>query len=211
MRHNVSAARHRTALVDVDGVLITGRTFKTVLSEKYAIHPHMTNDFFTTTFVQCQLGAAELSHELPQALDAWGWRRSVEAFTDEWFQTESTLDHELLRVLASARVDGVRIYLATMQEHLRMEYLLRVLDLDRHVDGAFPTYEVGYPKTDPRYFDEVLRRIGECADSTAFVDDTPLNVDTARSCGLHAVLYRNARQVASLLAPRRKDAVHGLH
>lgn len=189
MSDGTRPGRPDAVLLDVDGVILGGPTFKDVLAERYGILPGATESFFTGPFVRCQLGLADLRHELRRALPAWGWPAGVQDFLDEWFRTESTVSTEVLAAVARGRRDGVPVYLATAQERIRLAHLLDTLGLAMHVDGAFATCDIGYLKSEPRYFEEVLRRLGTDPSRVLLVDDTRANTDTARRCGIRTILY----------------------
>lgn len=63
------------------------------------------------------------------------------------------------------------------------------------VDSAF----VGMRKPEPEIYALALERLGVEASSCAFVDDTEINVDAARTLGFHAVHFRDTAQaIASI-------------
>lgn len=179
-------------LIDVDGVLVVGPGFKPVLADRYGIRPEATETFFTTTFVQCQLGRADLRRELARPLGEWGWPHGVNEFMGEWFRVEAHLNPDLLSLLVGLRRSGTRICLTTMQECHRLRYLLHEIGLSDYVDETFATCDIGFAKTDTRYFEEVLRRVDVAVERVLFVDDTYANVTVAASRGLPAVHYCGA-------------------
>jgi HAD superfamily hydrolase (TIGR01509 family) len=49
-------------------------------------------------------------------------------------------------------------------------------------------------KPEPAIFEYLLGRYGLSPNDTVFVDDSPPNIDAARSLGLKTVWFRDARQ-----------------
>lgn len=62
-------------------------------------------------------------------------------------------------------------------------------------DQIVVSAEVGLMKPDPKIFDELLKVTGEKAESTVFIDDSPANVQAARSCGIEAIRFVTPDQV----------------
>jgi putative hydrolase of the HAD superfamily len=59
--------------------------------------------------------------------------------------------------------------------------------LDQYFDHNFPSHEIGRIKPEVSTFDYVLSRISSPAHRVLFFDDTPKNIESARSVGIHAV------------------------
>jgi epoxide hydrolase-like predicted phosphatase len=59
--------------------------------------------------------------------------------------------------------------------------------------------EVGLRKPDRAIYELALDRLGVAASAAIFVDDQPIYVEGARSCGLHGVLFENLGQVRQSL------------
>jgi glucose-1-phosphatase len=57
-------------------------------------------------------------------------------------------------------------------------------------DLLVASYEVGFRKPDPRIFRHVEGRLGCRPGECLFIDDLPENVEAARACGWHGLIYR---------------------
>jgi HAD superfamily hydrolase (TIGR01509 family) len=72
------------------------------------------------------------------------------------------------------------------------QYLQSVMH-ELHLHGLFTAVytssEIGYAKPDPRAFLHVLSRAGALANEAIFIDDSPQNVDAARSIGIKGSPY----------------------
>jgi putative hydrolase of the HAD superfamily len=130
-------------MVDVDGVLVEGRP-----EDGPHSHTSVEEDFgFTSATLHAQffapywedivLGRAELMEHVSTALQKIAPHVSPAQFVSYWFERDSRLVTPLLPELSVARSAGLRVYLATNQEHLRAAYLMERLGLADHVDGIF--------------------------------------------------------------------------
>jgi putative hydrolase of the HAD superfamily len=86
-----------------------------------------------------------------------------------------------------ARSAGIRVYLATNQEHLRAAYLMETLGLADHVDGIFYSARLGVRKPDMEFFTGVQAAVGRRGDGLLLIDDSRPNVEGARNAGWQAL------------------------
>ncbi|MBO0795430.1 MAG: HAD-IA family hydrolase [Ktedonobacteraceae bacterium] len=181
-----------TLLFDVDGVLAISRgLFSERLAKDYGVTREMSAAFFRQgTLYQCLIGAADLKEEIVPYLPQWGIPLGVDDFLAYWFDTENVIDHALLAAIQQLRNKGSRCYLATNQERHRTAYILQEMGFARHFDGMFSSSSIGCVKTDPAFFEHVLRTLeGVQAHEILFWDDLVENVETARKVGLQAEVY----------------------
>src|SRR6478609_5456549 len=111
-------------MVDVDGVLVNGRPedgrhWQTSVEDDFgftrdALHEH----FFAPHWENIVMGRAGLMEHLATALQKIAPHVSPDDFVSYWFERDSRLAEPLLAELSLARSAGVRVYLATNQEHL---------------------------------------------------------------------------------------------
>lgn len=80
-------------------------------------------------------GRADIRERLAVALLAVAPGLTVDKVLTYWFQHDARLNRELLIDLAALRDAGLRVYLATNQEHARARYLMDTLGLSAHLDG----------------------------------------------------------------------------
>lgn len=57
------------------------------------------------------------------------------------------------------------------------------------------SYQVGVAKPDLRIFELHLQKTGVKSDEAVFIDDREVNVEAARSVGLHGIWYKNLEQL----------------
>ena len=94
---------------------------------------------------------------------------------------------------------GMRIFLATNQEHMRAQYLMDRLGLRKHVDGMVYSAEIAARKPQRSFFEAALKRSGFAPDDTILVDDTKANVDAALDAGWQAVHWSEGSSLIELL------------
>ena len=176
-------------LFDVDGVLVDGELFSRHLARDHGITLEMTRPFFAGPFSECLVGLADLKQVLPDYVREWGWQRSIDDFLSYWFSKHS-INEPLLHIIQQLRQQGIRCYLATNQEHYRTAYILNEMGFAQKFEGIFSSAHVGQVKSQPAFFEHVLRKLnGIAAHEILFWDDSAPNIVTARQSGLQAEIY----------------------
>ena len=69
-----------------------------------------------------------------------------------------------------------------------------------YFDGVVVSHEVGVRKPHPRIYEACLGVAGRPAVECVFIDDLPSNVEAARACGWHGLLYRRGEDLRAGLA-----------
>jgi putative hydrolase of the HAD superfamily len=73
-------------------------------------------------------------------------------------------------------------------------------DVLRHFDAVVLSYEVGVRKPRPGFFEHCRRLAGCAAGACVFIDDLPANVEGARACGWHGIVYTGFDDLRGRLA-----------
>jgi putative hydrolase of the HAD superfamily len=68
-----------------------------------------------------------------------------------------------------------------------------------HFDALIASHLVGLRKPDPRIYDHARELAGCSAAECLFIDDLPANIEAARACGWHGVLYHPGADLPRLL------------
>jgi putative hydrolase of the HAD superfamily len=68
-----------------------------------------------------------------------------------------------------------------------------------HFDALVLSHEIGARKPSPRVYQACLERAGRPAHECVFIDDLPSNVEAARACGWHGVVYHRERDLRGRL------------
>ncbi len=185
----------KCVLFDADGVVITRHE---QMSEKYIrtfdVSETEVLAFFTGPFQDCIIGKADLKEEIVPFLDKWGWHGSIDEFLSWWFNSEHSLDTQVVDVIKGLKKQGILVYLATNQEKYRGEYMRNEMGFGELFDGIFTSAEVGLKKPDGVFYKHVLAEIKRDCDAepseVLFFDDDQQNVDGAKNAGIDAYLYK---------------------
>jgi putative hydrolase of the HAD superfamily len=185
----------KALLVDVDGVLIDGRpedgrSWQTSIEEDLGFTSAALHEqFFAPYWEDIVLGRAGLMEQLTTALQLIAPHVSSAAFVSYWFEKDSRVVAPLLAELALVRSAGIRVYLATNQEHQRAAYLMDTVGLAEHVDGMFYSARLGAKKPDMEFFAKVQDLTGLPAEEMLLIDDSHSNIEAARTAGWRALLW----------------------
>ena len=171
-------------MLDVDGVLVADR------SETFAYDADLDAAIAEARSIlsvddweALATGRADLLELLMQRLPA---SSDAQKLLDYWFASETHVDPVVLAAVQRLRAGGMRVYLATNQEHRRARYLMETLGLLAHVDGIVHSAALGHRKPAPEYFAAAAAKVGARAEDIVFIDDNADNVDAARLAGWRA-------------------------
>jgi putative hydrolase of the HAD superfamily len=111
-------------------------------------------------------------------------------------------NHDVCRLIPRLR-GRVRLLLGSNTNEIHSRHFRRQFaDTLAHFDHLVLSHEIGQRKPRREFFEHCLRHAGSPADECLFIDDLPANIEGARSCGWHAILYRDypdlERQLAAL-------------
>ncbi len=182
----------KALMVDVDGVLVDGRPedgrhWNTSLEEDLGFTADaLQEQFFTPYWENIVLGRVGLVEHLTTALRQIAPDASPAAVVSYWFERDSRVVAPLLLELSRVRSTGIRVYLATNQEHLRAAYLMDNLGLAEHVDGIFYSARLGAKKPDAEFFARVEAAVGLPGDEMLLIDDSRQNIEAALKAGWRA-------------------------
>ncbi|NIJ42453.1 putative hydrolase of the HAD superfamily [Parvibaculum indicum] len=182
----------RCLMLDVDGVVVTGRpedglSWATDIERDLGIAPDALRDiFFAPHWTDIVTGRKPLLDTLHTCLPALAPSLTAQAFIDYWFEKDSRIDRAVLAACDALRGRGVRVFLATNQEHLRAAHLMDRLALRPHVDGMIYSADIAARKPDRAFFDAAERISGAAPHDILLVDDTKANIDAALAAGWNA-------------------------
>lgn len=182
----------KALMVDVDGVLVDGRRedglhWQTSVQEDLGISSHtLREQFFAPYWDDIVVGRAGLMEHLTTALENVAPNVSPARFVSYWFDRDSRVAAPLLQELSSLRSEGIGVYLATNQEHMRAAYLMEDLGLAKHVDGIFYAARLGAKKPEMEFFAKVQAAVGLRGEELLLLDDSLPNIEAARRSGWQA-------------------------
>ena len=189
----------KAILFDADGVLaLPEEAFSVVYTRSHGLDIAPINSFFETEWRDFVVGKRDLKEHIADTPELWKWHGTPDELLDFWFRTEDVQNHELLDIIQQLRAQNVPCYVATEQEKYRTEYMQNVMFPDKF-DGFFSTAELGFRKTDPKFFETILDKLQLAPSDVTFFDDSESKIRTAASIGIDARLYTHAQQVRALI------------
>jgi len=181
----------KAVIFDVDGMVVITDMFSVQYHKDYGVLSEVLLPFFKNEFQPCLIGKADLKEVIKDYLPKWGWKGNVEEFLNYWFNAENHIDQRVVEVINKLKKSGIKCFLATNQEKYRTQYLRKEMGFENIFDQVFSSAEVGNKKSQPEFFDFILKKTGLNKDEIQFWDDTDKNVASAKEYGFDARLYRN--------------------
>jgi putative hydrolase of the HAD superfamily len=201
----MSEARIKALMVDVDGVPITGRPadgrhWAADLEADLGLgFENLQTAFFKPFWEEIVTGRVDLRERLTSILARLAPELTADQLITYWFRQDSRLNSRLLCELDIVREGGVRIYLATNQEHERARYLMQRLGLAPHVVGCCYSAAIGHRKPIAGFFDAVASRVELLPGELLLIDDDAENVRAAVNAGWRAVQWMAGERLCDLL------------
>lgn len=196
--------QYQIMLFDADGVMIkSSRLFSEQLELEYGIPVVRMQPFFTGVFKLCSIGQADLKQELEKVVGEWGWKGTVDELLDFWFSKGTLIDEEVLAWVRQLVASGVRCFMTTDQEKYRGEHLRRTLGHGKPFEEIFFSAEMGCPKKEVPFFDQVYQYIIRSGpvdrNKVLFVDDSQKNVEVAQQFGFVGHVFTQLSGLKALL------------
>ena len=195
----------RALLVDVDGVLIRGRPtdgrpWSAELEADLGLRSEdLQRAFFQPHWDEIVIGRAALAERLVPVLAAIAPHLTPQRLIDYWFSHDARIDGALLADLGLLRQHGLPVHLATNQDHLRADYLMRVIGLSDHVDGIHYSADLGCRKPDAAFFRQVAARLHMAPQDLLLIDDAMENIQGAQAAGWSTIHWTGQRSLAECL------------
>jgi len=183
----------KVLMMDVDGVLVSGRPsdgrhlFAELEADLGLSPDRLRQTFFTPFWEAIVTGREGLTERLTPVLAEIAPKVSAERLIAYWFENDSRVDQAVLSAVKRYRDRGLPVFLATNQEHLRADYLMRQVGLGAHVDGIIYSAALGHRKPSAEFFERAAAIAAAAPEDIVLVDDTLANVEAARQAGWSAV------------------------
>lgn len=195
----------RVLMLDVDGVLIQARPGGWTVDMEADLglsRAALAEHFFAVHWDDVVMGRANLHERLAPVLAQIAPHLTSQKLAAYWFAKDAIVDQQLLEDLADMRASGVALHLATVQEHLRADYLWTILGFRERFDALHYAADLGCGKPDPAFFARVGERTGLAPGEMLLIDDKAENVEAAREAGWGAALWDGTERLAEVLARR---------
>ena len=173
----------RAVLFDADGVVQQNPPGWVDLLRRYG--DGFVDDLFAAE-APCMVGSRPFPEVLAEVLRRWDVPVEAGELLGHWCKIEVSAD--TVALVRSLRHAGVGCHLASNQNAYRASYM-RSLGYDELFDEQFYSCDLGETKSSPKFFAQVLDRLGLPAGEVLLVDDGRSYVDVARSAGLRAVQW----------------------
>ena len=190
-------------MIDVDGVIVTplhplgwSANLESDLGLPRAL---LQSAFFEPHFQDVVHGRAALRERLELVLQEIAPHLTCDQLIEYWFSHDAQLNLDLLLQLRRARRSGLKLHLATVQEHERAAYLWRRLRLQEQFDVMHYAADLGWAKPHPEFFAAIERRSGFAPNEIFFIDDRIDNVAAARRSHWNAALWTGKNTLTELL------------
>jgi putative hydrolase of the HAD superfamily len=185
-------------MLDVDGVLVTGRPrdgslWYSGLQTDLDIDPNwLRSEFFAKDWSDIVVGRADLLPRLQACLNQLDRKFPAQDLIDYWFKMDSRIDMAILADCKQLRAQGVNIYLATNQEHCRAHFLMNNMGLAAYVDGIIYSAQVGFSKPTTQFYKAAEETSGQLPSNIMLVDDALPNIIAAQQAGWKATHWTGA-------------------
>lgn len=182
----------KSLLLDADGVVLKQtQYFSTYYEKEKKLTPGTMSRFFTSDFVLCQEGKADLKQVLHKYITEWNWIGSVDSFLEYWFAYDLHLNVRVMERVEELRKAGIACCLVSNQEKYRGAFIQDLLERNSPLDHYFLSYEIGCRKDSPKFFKHVLKKLRRKPADVTYFDNDEKNLDAARACGIQSALYND--------------------
>lgn len=189
----------RSVVFDVDGVLVHGfharpdqRQSWDPLLMQHGVDPdRFQKEFIFDLFMKKVLvGTMPMIEALDRRLPGLGYKGSTMAFAQMWLGHDSQFNTALVEGIRQLkRRSGIRLFLATNQDHMRAQWLWETYRLGEVFEDIFYSARAGTLKPQKAFFDFADARMGPQSMPPLFFDDTPKVIEGARAHGWDAALF----------------------
>jgi putative hydrolase of the HAD superfamily len=202
----------RYVLLDMDGTLLDkyfdDYFWEHLLPEKYAEKKKITFDRAKEEL----MGKYKMHEGTLNWTDIDFWSREVDidipALKEQIHHLIEVHPHveEFLRML---RRQGKKVFLVTNAHYKVLDIKLRKTELGKYFDAAITSFEIGYPKEMPAFWETAQKKLGFDKEHTLFIDDTEEVLKTAKKFGIRYILYKAyASSKADTGTSRHFPAIH---
>ncbi|MFQ3536329.1 MAG: HAD family phosphatase [Aggregatilineales bacterium] len=128
---------------------------------------------------------------------------ALEQLRYDYFKGD-VLDTALLALIDRLRERGLRLGLLS-NDSIALADKLAQLDLYRHFDAVVISAQIGALKPEPEAFRAIAQMLEVSPPECIFIDDNTVNVDGAKSIGMHGLRYTAELDLPAALEPLLND------
>jgi putative hydrolase of the HAD superfamily len=199
-----AADQIKHVVFDIDGVVAEGPPrVSEVAIAKFGLDANAVTNFFSRgPWEGCIEGSGDLRELLIEALPQWGFSGSVDDYLRFWFETANVFNARVIDLAAKLRAQGLGCHLASNQEKIRAASLWHSCKLSDHFDSAFFSCHMGCKKPHASFYDAVRQQVHAEPHEIVLLDDSLENVQAAKQCGWHGILWPDETSIARALMTR---------
>ena len=116
----------------------------------------------------------------------------IRAFRANWHRMVSHAYEDSVRILRALLAAGADVTLLTNFASDTFRQAQRMFPFLTETRGVTVSGDVRLIKPDPRIYDLHARLFELEPGATLFIDDSPANIESARNCGWHGIVFTNA-------------------
>lgn len=193
----------KTVLIDFDGVI---RHWPNIEMEEYAATLGLTgNPLFACAFsaqhllpaITGQISHDEWCNNVRLAFSRVYGDDTAIKLVNKWRSLNGEIDHEFLNNIRSLLSDGKLVLVTNATSRLHRD--LAHAGLEQAFDDIVNSSEIGVAKPDVAFFERVMKRLNVKAEQCLFIDDTPRNVEAARTLGIESLLHTSTRDTLNVI------------
>lgn len=136
-------------------------------------------------------GIAILSEEHPHYADL------IQAYDTHWEDSITDMYHGTVEILRRLKGEGWPIYLLSNFSAEKFPLMRERYEFLNLFDDMIISGEHKLIKPDPAIFQLTLKRIDRKASECLFIDDSLVNIETARNMGFHTIHFQSPEQLES--------------
>lgn len=198
----------KVILFDADGVMTMQQPpFSVQYTNQFGLDLSDFTPFFESEWKDYVTGRKDLREHIEANPGFWQWEGTPDELIEYWLHLDDVRNNDMIDLVKKIRASGTPCYLATEQEHNRGNYMKETMFKDLF-DGYFVTAEIGYKKSDHRFFESIYEKLTvvhhdlQCNNILFFDDDQP-KVDAAIKVGIDAVLFNSIDSVTDKLSEEK--------
>ncbi|MFM2484993.1 HAD family hydrolase [Celerinatantimonas yamalensis] len=124
----------------------------------------------------------------------------AEELVKKWYSLEAEIDYEFLTKIRNQLSFGQLVLVTNATSRLNKD--LHSVGLEGEFDEVINSSEIGVAKPALNYFHIALNKLGVSEDDCIFIDDTPKNVEAARSLGIESLLHSNTQETLKFIVEK---------
>ena len=192
----------KTLFTDVGGVLLTngwGSSSRKLAAEKFGLDARETESRHNLTFDTYEVGKITLDEYL-QRIVFYAPRTFTMNDFREFMYAQSQPYPEMLDLVRRVKASGRNIVVVSNEGRELTEYRIKTFKMAEFADFFVSSCFVHFRKPDRDIFQMAIDLAQATPAESAYLDDRPMFVEVAASCGLQAIRHTDYESTKAALA-----------